>query len=145
MLQTRKINEQIAVSPQIIVADVAEIAAAGYQAIICNRPDNEDVGQPGFAEIEAAAQEHGVQVRWQPIIPGHLQDEHVQEFGKLLNELQGPVVAYCRSGGRSITLWALSQAGNSSVDEIIRDARAAGYDLAGLKPRLEATASSAET
>ena len=37
---------------------LAEIAAAGFRAIIDNRPDGEGADQPSFAEIAAAAEEN---------------------------------------------------------------------------------------
>ena len=49
---------------------------------------------------------------------------------------KGPVLAYCRSGTRSITAWALAQAGQKRADEILAAARHAGYDLSSLKPAL---------
>ena len=40
-MDIRKITDEFSVSPQIRVADVAAIAAAGFRAVICNRPDGE--------------------------------------------------------------------------------------------------------
>ncbi|MBT8412600.1 MAG: TIGR01244 family phosphatase, partial [Octadecabacter sp.] len=54
----------------------------------------------------------------------------------------GPVLAYCASGTRSSIVWALGQAGTMATDEIITAAAAAGYDLSGLKPQLDALAAS---
>ncbi|GAA3255729.1 hypothetical protein GCM10020258_14430 [Sphingomonas yabuuchiae] len=42
----RPINESVAVAPQIRPEDVAAIKAAGYAAIVNNRPDGEEPGQP---------------------------------------------------------------------------------------------------
>ena len=55
---------------------------------------------------------------------------------------KGKVLAYCASGTRSTVMWALGQAGSgdASVDEIVSAAARGGYDLAGLRPRLEALA-----
>ena len=44
----------------------------------------------------------------------------------------GPVVCFCRSGTRSTTLWALSQAGQLAPDEIVEAAANAGYDMSHL-------------
>ena len=49
---------------------------------------------------------------------------------------RGPVLAYCRSGTRSTTLWALSQAGALPADEIISSAARAGYDMSHLAGHL---------
>ena len=45
---------------------------------------------------------------------------------------EGPVFCFCRSGTRSTTLWALSQAGDRSAGEIIAEAAEAGYDMSHL-------------
>ena len=50
----------------------------------------------------------------------------------------GKVLAYCASGARSTLAWALGEAGEGPVDEIIAAARAGGYDLENMRPTLEA-------
>ncbi|MGJ3628692.1 beta-lactamase hydrolase domain-containing protein [Sphingomonas sp. MMS24-JH45] len=44
MLDIRRIDDRFAVAPQIAVEDVAAIKAAGFVAIISNRPDGEEPG-----------------------------------------------------------------------------------------------------
>ena len=68
--------------------------------------------------------------------------EDVQVIRQGLLGAPGPVLAYCRSGARSTTLWALAQAGAGliSVDQILSAARAAGYDLDQHRPLLESLA-----
>ena len=39
-----RIDEYFSSSPQIDVDDLAEIKAAGFKTVICNRPDDEDGG-----------------------------------------------------------------------------------------------------
>jgi len=53
-----------------------------------------------------------------------------------LQKMPSPVLAFCRTGARSASLWALNQAGNLSVSSILETTKNAGYDLAGLSPRL---------
>ena len=60
MTDFRHVTDELSVAPQISVADVAEAKAQGFTAIICNRPDGEDPGQPAAAEIAAAAQAAGL-------------------------------------------------------------------------------------
>ena len=54
-----------------------------------------------------------------------------------LAALPAPVVAYCASGRRAITLWALSQVGERPVTEILDHAAMAGHDISGLAAALE--------
>lgn len=135
-MDIRKINDSFAVSGQITAEEVRAIADAGYRAIICNRPDGEAGDQTGYEEIAAAAKEAGLEFRHLPAVSGMVQDETAQEFGALLGTLPGPVLAYCRSGTRSTTLWALSQAKTTPLPQILAEAKAAGYDMNGVARRI---------
>ncbi len=142
-MNVRRVTDELAVSPQISVADVAEIAAAGFASIVCNRPDDESMDQAAFAEIEAAAKTAGLEIVWQPIVVGSLADADGEQFGEIIAGLPKPVLAYCRSGTRCAALWSLSQARQQSSEAIIRAAAEAGYDMRGLAPRLDAIKASA--
>jgi len=105
----RQIADDYAVSPQISVEDVAAIKAAGFKSVICNRPDNEDPGQPSADTIKAAVEAAGLQFLWIPVISGQLTAENVEDQADALQSLPGPVFAYCRSGTRCTNLYALVQ------------------------------------
>jgi sulfide:quinone oxidoreductase len=137
-MQARRITDELSVSPQISVADVAEIVAAGFRSIVCNRPDGEAGDQVAYGEIEAAAKAAGLEIVWQPIVTGRLSEVDGARFGEIVAGLPKPVFAYCRSGTRCTMLWSLSQAKERSSDEIVANAAQAGYDMAGLVPRLDA-------
>jgi uncharacterized protein (TIGR01244 family) len=132
MADFRRVTDQISVSPQIGLADVAAAAQAGFRTIINNRPDGEEPGQPSGHEIEAAAREAGLAYYHIPVRGGPTA-EQVETTGKVLAQAQGPILAFCRSGTRSIVTWSLSQAvsGARSRDELIALGRQAGYDLSG--------------
>jgi sulfide:quinone oxidoreductase len=135
-MQLNKVTDALSVSPQITAEDVTAIRDAGFRAIICNRPDGEGADQPTFEEIEAAAKSAGLEMRYQPITSGMVQDADADAFGQTLMQLPGPVLAYCRTGTRSATLWSLSQAKTRPVPEILAATKAAGYDMAGVARRI---------
>jgi sulfide:quinone oxidoreductase len=135
-MEFKKLSEQLSVSPQISVDDVATIKAKGFRAIVCNRPDAEAPDQPNYQAIEQAATEAGLEFRYQPVKPGMVGDEDAQAFDAHLTALPGPVLAFCRTGTRSATLWALSQASRKPMTEILSAAKAAGYDLNGVARRI---------
>jgi len=109
-MEIRKIGDDLSVSPQIAPGDVAAIRAAGFRAIICNRPDGEGADQPGFDEIEATAKAAGLEARYQPITSGMVRDADAEAFGQALRELPGPVFAYCRTGTKPSHLaWLLKE------------------------------------
>jgi sulfide:quinone oxidoreductase len=131
-MDIKTITDDLSVSPQIAPGDLAAIKAAGFRAVICNRPDGEGADQPNFDEIEAAARAQGLAARYLPITSGMVRDQDAGDFGRALRELPGPVLAYCRTGTRSATLWSLSEATRRPVPEILAATKAAGYDMAGV-------------
>ncbi len=100
-----KLSPTFSVTTQIQPHEVAALAEQGVTLIICNRPDNEDRGQPTFAEIAAAAKAAGIEARHIPIRPGMAGAAEVNTFRKAVKGAKGPVVAFCRSGARSASLW----------------------------------------
>jgi uncharacterized protein (TIGR01244 family) len=133
MTDFRRVTDELSVSPQISVAQVAEAARQGFRTVVNNRPDGEEAGQPPAAEIAAAAEAAGLAYAHIPIRGGPTPDQ-VAQTGALFETAQGPVLAFCRSGTRSIVTWSLSQAasGARSRAELIGLGRAAGYDLSGV-------------
>lgn len=109
-MEIKKINDGFSVSPQIAPADLAEVAKLGFKSVICNRPDGEAADQPAFAEIEASAKAAGLAARHIPVVGGQIGDTDVQDFADALKQLPAPILAYCRSGARSTTLWTLADA-----------------------------------
>jgi sulfide:quinone oxidoreductase len=132
-MDIRKITDDLSVSPQISVGDVAGIAAAGFRAVICNRPDGESADQPRSDDVAAAVKASGMEWRMQPV--RQIGRADVDAFDKLLAELPKPVLAFCRSGTRCTTLWSLAEIDRRSVDDILARTRAAGYDMSTLVQR----------
>jgi len=135
-MEPKVITPRLSVDGQISPDDVKAAAKAGYRAIVCNRPDGEGSDQPSFEEIAAAAKKEGLEARYIPVVSGKVTDEDARAFGKALDELPGPVLAYCRTGTRSVTLWSLSQAENLELTDILAKAKAAGYDMSGVVRRI---------
>ncbi|WP_408594575.1 TIGR01244 family sulfur transferase (plasmid) [Paracoccus marcusii] len=135
-MDPRTLSPQFAVSPQITPQDIPALKAQGYRAIIANRPDGEGADQPTFAEIEAAAHAAGMQARYIPISGGMVGDDDVEAFRSALRAMPGPVLAYCRSGTRSVTLWSLAQADDMPLPQILAATSTAGYDLSGVVRRI---------
>jgi len=135
-MDIKKITERVSVAPQINPKDMPAIAAAGYRAIICNRPDGEGADQPSFEEIEIAAKAAGLEARYVPVQTGMVHDADVTAFGDALAEVQRPVLAYCRSGTRSATLWSFHESKKRPMAEILTKTKAAGYDMNGVARRI---------
>ncbi|HZL01447.1 MAG TPA: TIGR01244 family sulfur transferase [Caulobacteraceae bacterium] len=133
MTDFRFVTDDFAVSPQISTADVAVAAARGFSLIVNNRPDGEAPGQPAGAAIEAAALAAGLDYLHIPVT-GRPSAEQVEAMRKGVDGARGKVLAYCRSGTRSIVTWALGQDahGGERASELLRLGAAAGYDLSAI-------------
>ncbi|WP_066709388.1 TIGR01244 family sulfur transferase [Celeribacter ethanolicus] len=131
-----KINDQLTVSSQITPEEVTILKEKGFKTLICNRPDMEVEGEISSEVMEKAALEAGLNFAYLPIFPGQFPEELIEETARIFAEEAGPVYAYCRSGTRSTTAWALSQSGRMDPEEIISQAAGAGYDMRGLRPYL---------
>jgi sulfide:quinone oxidoreductase len=135
-MNIRKLTEELAVSPQIMPSDIGAIRAAGFRSIICHRPDGESADQPVFQEIETTGRAAGLEVRYQPVASGKMSDADATGFAELLKQLPKPVLAYCRTGTRSASLWALVRSASDPLPQILSTAKAAGYDMSGLVRRI---------
>ncbi len=135
-MELKRINQHVTVSPQISPEDVATIKAAGFTTIVNNRPDGEQPDQPTSDQIQQAAQAAGLVYHYIPLGRDGVSPDMVERTTEAFEESEGPVFAYCRSGTRSTTLWALSQAGKLPADRIIAEAAAAGYDMSHLAGHL---------
>ncbi|PZQ63017.1 MAG: TIGR01244 family phosphatase [Sphingomonas taxi] len=137
----RPLDPTVAVAPQITPDDVPAIAAAGYVAIVNNRPDGEEAGQPDGESIRVAAEAAGLAYTAIPVTQAGFSRPQVDAMIAALAAADGPVLAYCRSGTRSCNLWALAGAAQGEdAGALTAKAATAGYDLTGLRPLLDAVA-----
>ncbi len=134
--ETRTISARLSVASQITAADIPALKSQGFRAIICNRPDGEGADQPSYGEIQQAAKSAGLEARYIPIVHGLVSEDDAAAFGAALAELPGPVLAYCRSGTRSATLWSLAQSDTLTVPDILAATQRAGYDMSGVVRRI---------
>ena len=102
MMEIKRLDDKLSVSAQIQAGDVADIARQGFRAIVCNRPDGEGNDQPLFEEIRRAAEAHDLAVRYLPLESGKVRDEDAREFQREMEDLPKPVLAFCRTGTRSV-------------------------------------------
>ena len=136
MSKFTRVTEQISVAPQVALGDMAAAAAEGFTLVINNRPDGEDASQPTSAQMEAAAKAAGLAYVHIPVRGAPTLDQ-VEEERLLLEGHTGRVLAFCRSGTRSIVTWSLGQAmaGDRTREELVALGDAAGYDLNNVLPR----------
>ncbi len=135
-MEIRRVGAEFAVAPQLNPEDMADVASQGFAAVICNRPDGEEEGQPSVAEMREAAQAAGMAFHHLPVAGGAFPDAAAEAFRSVRRGTVGPVLAYCRTGTRSITLEALANPEGLEPSERLMQAAAAGYDLTAMSQKL---------
>jgi uncharacterized protein (TIGR01244 family) len=133
MTAFRRVTDSLSVSPQIALDDLDRAASEGFVLVINNRPDDEEPGQPSSAQVEAAARAAGLDYAHIPVRGGPTYDQ-VEAVRRAVEGAEGPVLAFCRSGTRSIVTWSLGQAASGAADRatLVRQGADAGYDLSGV-------------
>src|SRR3954468_10938091 len=125
----QRFDDRIMIGGQIPPEAAAEMKALGVAMIVNNRPDGEEPGQPTSAEIAAAAEAQGIAYRHVPVANG-FSEEAIVAMKQALEEAEGPVLAFCRSGARSAFIWGLARARmGDDGHSILTRAAAAGFDL----------------
>ena len=126
----RKLTDTFFAAPQISLSDVADAKAAGISLIINNRPEDESADQTSGAEIAAAAQAAGIAYVAIPVTHAGFSEWQVTAMADAIENADGKILAYCRSGTRSTLLWALARASKGDHPAVLSEqAVDAGYDL----------------
>ena len=137
MVKIIQLEPDIAVAPQLVEADFADIAARSFRTVVNNRPDGEAPDQLPNTQAAAAAHRHGLEFRYHPVrYLNVIDDEVVDTFARLMEDLPEPIVFYCGTRARCTILWTLAAAGRLGVDEALAVANKARYDLDFLRDTL---------
>ena len=137
-MQIRQVTPRYSVSPQIAPEDFPTIKDHGFTIVICNRPDEENPPPWQSAAMAEAAKAAGLTFVVIPLTHQTMTPENIARQELAIAESEGPALAYCASGTRSTVIWSLARAAEGiPADEILKTAADAGYDLSGLRPRLE--------
>lgn len=144
MSDFRRLSDTMLTSPQIQLDDLAAAKALGVTLVVNNRPEGEAADQTPGPDIEAAARAAGLDYCAIPVTHAGFSEPQVAAMANALEEARGTVLGYCRSGTRSCLLWALAQASRGEdPDALAEAAAAAGYDVASVRPAMDALAARA--
>ena len=130
-MKTIRVNDRLSIGPQSNLSDFSELRSLGNVSVINNRADGEESNQPTAEEASLKAKAVGLSYVHQPVNLGTITVGDVRQFQKTVMELAGPVFAHCKSGTRSLTLWALGEVldGRLQPSEIIPFGKQFGIDL----------------
>lgn len=126
-----QVTKSLSVSPQPSPSEFKALAQQGFTAIINNRPDGEEPSQPGSAAEEQAARAAGLGYHHLPVTGASLTLNDVRAFQAALAASPGPVLAHCKTGTRSLTLYAIGEVldGRMPASSVQTFGQEHGFDL----------------
>jgi sulfide:quinone oxidoreductase len=108
-MRVLELAPQVYVSGQLFEHDLRLAAKQGVRSIMNNRPDGESMGQPKSVDLAKTAEELGMTFVHLPVDPRSITERDVEEFAKACDELERPLLIFCRSGARSTKIWQLAE------------------------------------
>lgn len=136
MADIRMVTDRFSVAPQIALEDLPKIASAGYRHLISNRPDGESPDQPTAQQVAEAARREGMTFVHAPFV-----GQPTADAVKAVMAASSKTLAFCRSGTRSVSAWAMAQASEGDEpDLIVEQAQDAGYNIANMRGMLRQVA-----
>jgi sulfide:quinone oxidoreductase len=109
-MRVLELAPQVYVSGQVFEHDIRLAAKQGVRSIMNNRPDGESMGQPLSADLAKTAEEFGITFVHLPVDPRSITEQDVEQFAKACDELERPLLIFCRSGARSTKIWQMAEA-----------------------------------
>lgn len=123
-----QLTDSLSVAGQITEQDVPNLAAQGYTAVVCNRPDNEVSEQAKMDVIETACNEVGLLFVRYPVNAMNFPGPDLEGLGLLFDDPKQCVLAYCRTGTRCANLWVATRP-HDERPQAVEMAREIGFDL----------------
>ena len=138
-MQIHELEPGFAITGAVTAADLDEVARHGFRSVICNRRPGEAEDHPDDRALSARAAELGLQWRAIPVAPGEYGDADIEAFGRAIDELPTPILAFCRTGKRAVHLWAhaRSQQAGCDIPALLAAAHAAGHDPEPIREMLK--------
>jgi uncharacterized protein (TIGR01244 family) len=130
-MDIKELEPGFSICHAIYPADMAELKERGFRSIICNRRPGEAEDHVDDSELRKAAEAAGIVWVEIPVTPGEYTPEAVEAFGAAIETLPTPILGFCRSGRRAVSLWIHNQMQQDSCDlgPLLLAAHAAGHDL----------------
>ena len=133
-----QIAPELHVGGQLHASDLPGLFQRGIRTIVSLRPDEEDgVALPSDAAAQLA-DAHGMAFKHLPVAMADATDDRtIDQFEQALEQVQGPVFVYCKTGTRAAIAWALATARREPLNCILAATHRAGFDLSMLLDEMQ--------
>lgn len=133
------ISGKLSVSSQLSRDELGSLHRSGFKTLINNRPDGEDADQPGNKVECDTARQYDLSYAFIPVTMSAITEADVRAFQTAVGKSEGPVLAHCKTGMRSLSLHLIGEVldGRMSVEEVIPFGHRHGFDTSAAAAWLE--------
>ncbi len=131
------LSSDVWVGPAPKPGTLQELVSAGFRSIINNQPDTDTGLLMNGSQVEEEAKSCGLGYAFIPVEGRNPLERDVRTFYQALTELPRPIFAYCRTGGRSASLWAMASVLENDTDSLISRCHKIGFDISGLRAKMD--------
>ena len=133
------ISGKLSVSSQLSRDELGSLHRSGFKTLINNRPDGEDADQPGNKVECDTARQYDLSYAFIPVTMSAITEADVRAFQAAVRKSEGPVLAHCKTGMRSLSLHLIGEVldGRMSVEEVIPFGHRHGFDTSAAAAWLE--------
>ncbi|KAB2662106.1 TIGR01244 family phosphatase [Brucella tritici] len=133
------ISGKLSVSSQLSREELGSLHRSGFKTLINNRPDGEDADQPGNKAEYDTARQYDFSYAFIPVTMSAITEADVRAFQTAVGKSEGPVLAHCKTGMRSLSLHLIGEVldGRMSVEEVIPFGHRHGFDTSAAAAWLE--------
>ena len=132
-----QLEDGVGLTGAVTPADLDSVYQQGYRSMVCNRRSSE---APEHDEQALAEKARELGIAWSciPVATGEYSNADVAAFHEALETLPRPLLVFCRSGRRSIHLWALARIRHDGEppQKVLEQMQALGHDPETLRPLL---------
>lgn len=125
-----RISEKLSVSSQLNRDELSSLHRSGFKTLINNRPDGEDADQPGNKHEYDTALQGDLSYAFIPVTMNTITEADVRAFQTAIGKSDGPVLAHCKTGMRSLSLYLIGEVldGRMSVEDVVPFGHQFGFD-----------------
>lgn len=125
-----RISERLSVSSQPGPEELRVLDRSGFRTLVNNRPDGEDADQPGNQAECDAAHQCDLSYAYIPVAMNTITEADVRAFQAVVRKSDGPVLAHCKTGTRSLSLHLIGEVldGRISVEDVVPFGHQLGFD-----------------
>jgi sulfide:quinone oxidoreductase len=135
-MECKKINDSFSLSGSLNLAELAKLKQQGIDVIINSRIDGEAPEQISSDEYQRTVESLGMRYVFIPVKSLEYSATAIKRFHAAISNPALKVHGFCRSGTRIIHLWALAQARDRDIKDILADGAKVGFDLAPIMTQL---------